>query len=403
MDERRSRGPGSIPDGLGRRSFLKAAGLAGAALALGRPDGRAQTPATGRIATNVADALKVPRTRLSLPGAFPGRVVESAAAAVTGGDRSEAEQIRLQFEKGLAALTGRTADESFGLFFTPDDVVGIKVNPVGAGLISTRPETVEAVVDWLVRNGLPKSNVVIWDRFDYMLHDAGFTAERFPGVAIEGLQTMDEAAAEGKKTDNSGWLGPDGRHVSADRFDPDRYYWADAEAPKDEATLNQHVFNGKQSFFGRLITSRLTKIINVPVFKNCGNGVSMAAKNLAYGSICNTGRLHKPLFFDVCVEVLAFPEIRDKLVLNVTDGTRGQYDGGPDAAAAFIWPLNTLFLGTDPFALDSVCHGLMVAKRKAMGVTVNEHPRFTDYFRYAERLGLGVTDPGRVERVRVEV
>ncbi|MBN2200925.1 DUF362 domain-containing protein [bacterium] len=389
-------------NGCDRRSFLKAAGIAGAALVLGRPDSRAQNPAPERIATNVADALNIPRTRFSLPGLFPGRVVEARAADVIAGGRSDTAQVRLLFEKGLEALTGRSADASFGLFFSPDDVVGIKVNPVGAGLISTRPETVEAVIAWLARNGLPKSNIVIWDRFDYMLADAGFTPERFPGVSIEGLQTMDEAAAEGKSADNSRWRGPDGKHVSAGRFDPDRYYWADVEAEKDNATLNQHVFNGRHSFFGKLVTSRLTKIINIPVFKNCGNGISMATKNLAYGSICNTGRLHKPLFFDVCVEVLAFPEIRDKLVLNVTDGLKGQYDGGPSAAAQFIWPFNTLFLGTDPFTMDSVCHGIMIAKRKAMGVAVNEHPRFTDYFRYAERLGLGVTGPQKVQHIRLE-
>jgi hypothetical protein len=388
--------------GTDRRTFLKAAGLAGAALVLGRPESWAQSAAPERIATNVADGLKIPRSRFSLPGLFPGRVIEARAAGVIAGGRSGAEQVRLQFEMGLAGLTGRPADESFSLFFSPDDVVGIKVNPVGAGLISTRPETVETVIAWLVRNGLPKSNIIIWDRFDTMLADAGFTPGRFPGISIEGLQTMDEAAAEGRSADNSGWLRSDGKHVSADRFDPDRYYWADVEAEKDEATLNQHVFNGKHSFFGRLVTSRLTKIINIPAFKNCGNGVSMAAKNLAYGSICNTGRLHKPLFFDVCVEVLAFPEIRDKLVLNVTDGLNGQYDGGPSAAAQFIWPLNTLFLGTDPFAMDSVCHGILVAKRKEMGIPVNENPRFTDYFRYAEKLGLGVTDPSRVRHERME-
>ncbi len=389
--------------GQDRRTFLKAAGLAGAALVLGRPESWARQAGPERIATNVSDGLKIPRTRFSLPGLFPGCVVEARAEKMTAGGRSDAEQVKLLFEKGLAGLTGRSADESFGLFFTPEDVVGIKVNPVGAGLISTCPETVEAVIAWLVRNGLPKRNIVIWDRFDYMLADAGFTPDRFPGIAIEGLQTMDEAAAEGKKADNSGWLRQDGTHVSADRFDSGRFYWADVEADKDEATLNQHVFTGKHSYFGKLVTSRLTKIINVPVFKNCGNGISMAAKNLAYGSICNTGRLHKPLFFDVCVEVLAFPEIRDKLVLNVTDGLNGQYDGGPSAAAQFIWPFNTLFLGTDPFVMDSVCHGIMVAKRKTMGVTVNEHPRFTDYFRYAERLGLGVTDPGLRKHVKLEV
>jgi len=35
-----------------------------------------------------------------------------------------------------------------------------------------------------------------------------------------------------------------------------------------------------------------------------------------------------------------------------------------------------------------LCHQVLVEKRKAMGVSVNEHPRFTEYLRYAERLGL---------------
>jgi hypothetical protein len=39
----------------------------------------------------------------------------------------------------------------------------------------------------------------------------------------------------------------------------------------------------------------------------------------------------------------------------------------------------------------------MVQKRKEMGIKVNEHPRFTEYLRYAERLGLGVVDPAKVQ------
>jgi UDP-GlcNAc:undecaprenyl-phosphate GlcNAc-1-phosphate transferase len=34
-------------------------------------------------------------------------------------------------KKGISALTGRDLNESFRLFFRPDDVVGLKVNPVG--------------------------------------------------------------------------------------------------------------------------------------------------------------------------------------------------------------------------------------------------------------------------------
>jgi hypothetical protein len=125
----------------------------------------------------------------------------------------------------------------------------------------------------------------------------------------------------------------------------------------------------------------------------------MATKNIGYGAICNTGRLHRPLFFNVCTEVLAFPIIRDKLVLNITDGIKAQYDGGPMPAAEFTYPYKRLFFATDPFALDSVCHNLMVKKRKEMKVKVNEHPRFTEYLRYAQKLEMGITDPQKTEHI----
>jgi uncharacterized protein (DUF362 family) len=178
------------------------------------------------------------------------------------------------------------------------------------------------------------------------------------------------------------------------------YYWADVDGPKDEAYLNQHVFNGKYSYFGRLITQKLTKIINIPVFKNAGNGISMATKNLGYGAICNTNRLHNPLFFNVNTEVLAFPALRDKLVLNIVDGIRGQYDGGPMAVAKFAYPLCTLFLATDPIAVDTVCNRIIVEKRRSMKVKVNEHPVFTDYLRYAERIGLGIADIDKIKHIK---
>jgi len=327
-------------------------------------------------------------------------VVHIQDAKAVADDHFVQSAVERMFARGLTKLTGRNLRESFELLFNRDDIVGIKVNPVGAGLISTRLEVVQVIVDWLVANGLAKQNIVIWDRFDYMLTQAGFTAERFPGVKIEGLQTMSEDLPEGEDGDHSRWLDKDGNHVSAANFDRNVYYWVDVEGPKGLPYLNQHVFNGKHSYFGKLLTQRLTKIINVPVFKNTGNGISMATKNLGYGAICNTNRLHRPLFFDVCTEVLAFPAIRDKLVLNVTDGLRGQYDGGPMPAAQFTYEYKSLFFATDPFALDSACHKLAVEKRKSMGVKVNEHPKYTEYLRYAERLGLGVVDPAKVQVLR---
>jgi len=387
-----------------RREFMKVGGAAGVGLlASGRSLLAAQAQQAApppRPKTNIDEAIKVPRTKYSLPGFFPGKVAEVNDEKAMADNVPNRDVIKAMFESGLQALTGKTADASFPLLFTASDVVGIKVNPVGPGLISTRPELVDAVVDWLARNGIPKKNIVIWDRFDYMLTDAGFTKERYPGCRIEGLQTMDEAAAEGKTQDNSRWLRPDGTHVSTGNFDLDAYYWADVEGPKDLAYLNQHVYNGKFSYFGKLLTKDLTKFINIPVFKNTGNAISMATKNIGYGAVCNTNRLHAPLFLDVCVEVPAFPAVRDKMVLNITDGLRAQYDGGPGPEAKFTYLYNTLFFATDPFALDLVCHNILVEKRKSMGVRVNEHPKYTEYFRYAQKLGLGIGDPAVIQHVK---
>jgi hypothetical protein len=311
------------------------------------------------------------------------------------------EVIDAMFRRGVSTLTGRDAAGAFRMLFSADDVVGIKVNPVGP-LINTQLEVVDAIVKWLAENGLPRQNIVIWDRFDGMLKEVGYVPERFPGVRIEGLQIMPE---EGKS-----FRDAKGQHLSADNFDRKVYYFAKGVLGKgvqgysdDDAYLGQHVTNDEYSYFGKLLTTKLTKIINVPAFKNTGDGVSMATKNLGYGAICNTGRLHKPLFFDVCTEVLAAPPVRDKLVLNVMDGLRGQYDGGPMPNAAFVYTNNTLYFATDPFAMDAVGHEQIVAKRKAEGVKVNEHPRYTDYLRYGEKLGLGVVDPKKLELVKAVV
>jgi len=386
-----------------RRDFVKAAGVgtaAAGALAFA-PLTFGQTPAAApAIETNIGQFQKVPRTARSLPGPFPGKVVKVTDVRSFVNEKFDAKVIDEMVAKGITTLTGRNMRESFRLLIDPKDIVGIKVNPVGPPLINTRPEVAEAVVKWLVDSGIRRSNIVIWDRFDYMLKDAGFVKERFPGIAIEGLQTMDE---EGNK-----WRGPDGRHLSIDNFDQEVFYEAkgalwtsDRNQKNEEGYLNQHVFNGDRSFFGKLLTKRLTRIINLAAYKNTGPAISMATKNIGYGSICNTGRLHAGLGLKVNTEVIAAPVLRDKLALNITDGLRAQYDGGPDKNAQFVYDNHALYFATDPFALDMMCHQELAAKRKEKGVNVNDNPRFSEYLRYAETLGLGVVAADKLTIVKV--
>ena len=398
-----SSGPISwTPSGIKRREFVKALGgcsVAVGGLILGAPAGADERRSPTPVETNLGDFLKAPRTKHSLPGPFPGRVVKVADERCLRDEVVDAETVKTMLEKGITRLTGKSMADSFALFFEKSDVIGLKVNPVGSPLINTRPELAAAVVDWLAGNGVPKRNIIIWDRFGYMLYESGFRAERFPDVGLEGLQTMDVA---GNK-----WRGEDGNHISVDHFDKQTYYYVKGVTgtgvpgyPNDEFYLNQHVFNGEYSYFGKLITQKLTKIINLPAYKNAGQGISMACKNLGYGSICNSGRLHGPLGLNVGTEVLAAPVIRDKLVLNITDGIRGQYDGGPGLNAEFVYPNHSLYFATDPFALDMICHRELVAKRKEMGVRVNEHPSFTEYLRKAEKIGLGVADVEKIKLIQ---
>ena len=388
--------PGSLR--LDRRDFVRTCTAVASGVVLAGPLFGAETAAPPE--TNIAGFTKVPRGPHAIPGPFPGRVVRVTDPRVLAGDKVDGKVVAEMFERGVRTLTGDSMRAAFRRFFSRDDVVGIKVNPVGAPLINTRPELVDAVIRWLVDNKLPKGNIVIWDRFEGMLAESGYTTARFPGVRVEGLQMMDEQGGA--------FRDADGNHKSAGNFDREAFYLARGVEGKgvrgykdDEFYPNQHVFAGEHSYFGTLLTRRLTKIVNLAAFKNTGHGISMATKNVGYAAVCNTGRLHGPLGFKVCTEVLAAPPVRDKLVLNVTDALRAQYDGGPDKNEQFVVPHHTLYFATDPFALDAACQREITAMRTAHGIAPSDHPRYTEYLTYAETLGLGVVDPARLRVVQV--
>jgi len=208
-----------------RRDFLKAVGtmsaVAAGRIVLGVPalaEEKSEPKGAPEVETNLADFMKVRRGHHAIPGAFPGKVVQVTNPKSLEGDRVDARVVAGMVEAGITALTGTGMKKSFKLLFEPGDVVGIKINPVGGPLIQSKPEVVEALIAWLEGNGLPRRNIVIWDRFDDMLREAGYTPERFPGIRIESLQTMVE---EGKSFRNE-----KGEHVSASRFDRDAYYFA---------------------------------------------------------------------------------------------------------------------------------------------------------------------------------
>lgn len=376
--------PPEKPKQIDRREFVKLAAAGSLAAAIpGTLLSQDKTP-PAKPATNIKDAQKVPRNADSMPGKFPGAVVQANHDGSIANDKVDLAVVDQMVRKSLMELTGAsTAVAAWKEFVTPDDIIGLKVNPVAGKTLSTSLEITHAVINQLVEAGIPKKNIVIWDRREFELHEVGFTSENFPGVKIIGTERKDE---KGSYYDANGVL------YGKQMIDEAWYYWADVEQKYDAETIPYMVNEGKYSYFGTICTKDVTKIINIPILKNAGPTVTLCLKNLAYGCISNTGRLHKQLWAETCAEVPAFAPIRDKVVLNIVDGIKGCFNGGPGADPKFFTEYKTVLVGTDPVAVDRIGYEIVLKKRLDEKVQKAEAPVGRKFMDLARDLGLGVAD-----------
>lgn len=377
--------------GMNRREFCAVVAGAGATAALGIHPLRAaqqQVQPPEKPATNRAEALKHPRKENSMPGKYPGRVVRSVHEGVLVNNAPDPAIVDTLVSRALLTLTGAAnINEAWRAFVSPDDIIGLKVNPVAGKLLSTSPEIVAAIIGQLQSAGIPRDHLVIWDRREFELQEVGFTAERFPGIKIIGTERKDAA---GSFTDDKGKL------YGEAMIDRDWFYWADVEEQYDAETLPYMINGGKYSYFSRIVTQDVTKIINIPILKNAGTSITLCLKNLAYGAISNTQRLHKQLWSETTAEVPAFPPLRDKVVLNIVDGIRGCFNGGPGANPQFFSNYNTVLAGTDPVAVDRIGYDIVLKKRLEEKVQKEESPRGRLFLDLAAAMGLGEADISRI-------
>jgi len=161
------------------------------------------------------------------------------------------------------------------------------------------------------------------------------------------------------------------------------------------------VNGGKYSYFSKICTQELDKIINIPILKNAGSSITLCLKNLGYGVITNTGRLHAQLWGDTSAEVCCFPPVRDKVVLNIADGLIGCYQGGPGANPQYICNYFTLLVGSDAVAVDRIGYDIILKKRIVEGIQTEDIPRARQFMDYAAELGLGEADLDKIELEKI--
>lgn len=380
-----------------RRNFFRSIALGGVTAALS-PIVKAAAPlvpAKEKPETNIEEALAVPRTDSSMPGKYPKYVVKANhPAAVVDGKPSEKAAYEM-LESCMLMLTKQgSLKQAWLKFVGPEDIIGLKVNPIGGKLLSTSHAVTRAIIRQLEEAGIPRKQIVIWDRREEDLKEAGFTAENYPDIEIIGTEYRDE---------NGSYVNAEGKFYGEERIDKNHYFYVDLEGEYDSYTMPYMINGGKYSYFSKIVTEKLTKIINVPIIKNAGSAITACMKNLSFGSLTNTARLHGAMWHDTCASACAFPPLRDKVVLNIADGLIGCFDGGPAANPQFICQYNTLVIGSDPVAVDRICHEMVINKRIREGIQSEDSDASRAFMDLAQKMGLGMADIDGISLAEMEL
>ena len=339
-----------------------------------------------------------PATVPGMPGPYPGRVirVKSEQSVDTSTGAANGEVVREMMAQGMRALTGASATaDAWRRFFTPADVVGIKVNCGGYPHVVSAYEIVAETVKQLLAIGVPLSQIYVYERFQNQLDEVNY-APHLP----EGLQIV-AAERANRNTDNSG-------------YDPETYLEANLFGEEDT-----------RSNMMRLVSKRLTRIINIPNMKDHGaTGVTGCLKNIAYGSFSNVARTHlrgKSHTYSVVGTLGSIEPLRSRTVLQIMDGLRGVWHGGPFARTTrYVFYPREIMFGTDPVAIDRLLLDIIEQKRREQGAlsiwdrspsslriddgrardadpNVNIIIREPGHVEYASSLGLGVHDLTKIK------
>ena len=343
---------------------------------------------------NFADAKNIPRTKDSMPGLYPGKVVKvNHNACVADGVPVESAAYEM-LKASMLALTGAaTLREAWLKFVGPNDRIGLKVNPVAGETLTTSHAVTKSIIKQMEEAGIPRSNIVIWDRREFQLHETGYTEENYPGIRVVGTECKDAAGS---------YYDSNGKLYGEARIDKSHYLYADVEEKYDAETIPYMVNEGKYSYYTKICTEQLDKIINVPILKNAGAAVTLCLKNLAFGSVSNTGRLHRLFWNETCAYACAFPPLRDKVVLNIVDGLIGCFEGGPAANPQFICQYNTMLVGSDPVAVDRIGHEIVLNKRIEEGIQAADRASSHKFMQMAQDLQLGVADKEKIELKEID-
>ena len=285
----------------------------------------------------------------------------------------------------VMAVTGqKDLARAWGSLVSPNDKVGIKISAAGGELFTTHRDVVNAIVDGLVAAGVPRQSIIVWDRSIAGVQEAGYRpgAEGYQMKAITPRDGYDPKAI---------FTGP----IAG------KLIWGDLDFRNDQGLIplnSDREQISSESHFARIVSSEVTKIINVPVMSDSAmNGLAGCLYNVTIPNIDNWRRFAQQDNFGAAAIVELFDNqfIGKKVVLNLMDGLVAQYAGGPQSQPNFSVHHATLLASKDPVAIDAIAlQRIEEWRKKAAFPPVG---RLAGYLTMAAQAGLGIADPARIE------
>lgn len=251
------------------------------------------------------------------------------------------------FDSALRMLgRAESASQAWRKFLKPEDIVGIKFNPYGDRVLDSSEPMASVIVNSLMQSGWPADQLVLVDG---------------PG---------DVAARFKTRSPRPGW-----------------------------SPVETDFGSGRDRLAAFL--EQVTAIVNVPLLKDDNiTGISGCLKNITYHLIKHPARFHDQGCTPYLGDIYALPQIFTKLRLNIMNGLRVGFRGGPLVDSNSVSKAGALWLGRDPIAVDIVClETLNIARREAGLSQILPDEAHVPALLDAAAKGLGNANLRKIERL----
>lgn len=275
------------------------------------------------------------------------------------------EKLTTLYQRGFYWLTGfKDSKNSIPALFNTAKKIGIKINTIAGKNISTRPKVSLSLADLLIKGGFQQKDIIIWDRTNRELKDAGYRLN----MSQKGIKIF----------------GTDSNPIGYNK--------------------NLTIHRSIGSRFSYIQTNTISQSISLAILKDHGlAGITAGMKNY-YGSIHNPNKYHDFNCNPFVADLFDTAPIRKKHKLTVIDALTVQFHKGPAYHSRWAEDYGALIMSTDPVAADYIGWQTIETLRKEHGLpSLKQEAREPKYIKTAEQLGLGCADLTHINLIKEEI